>query len=83
MKKLIQKGLYGENLQELIRSCDRSFDSNPLVFHVLKKLFEKIERGSCIFKSAARTSLPHLCVFIPLPFAADFSAPPDLAGFQS
>ncbi len=44
MKKLVQKGLYAENLLKLIQACDRKFNSKPIVFHVLKGLFEKISR---------------------------------------
>jgi hypothetical protein len=42
MKKLLQGGLYQDQLNQLIQLCESNIESDPTTFFILKSIFEKI-----------------------------------------
>ncbi|MFZ5451040.1 MAG: hypothetical protein ACOZF2_04075 [Thermodesulfobacteriota bacterium] len=42
MEKILQGGLYQDQLNQLIQFCENNIESDPTTFFVLKSIFEKI-----------------------------------------
>jgi hypothetical protein len=42
MKKILQGGLYQDQLNQLIQLCENNIESDPTTFFILKSIFEKI-----------------------------------------
>ena len=42
MKKLLQGGLYQDQLNQLVQLCENNIESDPTTFFILKSIFEKI-----------------------------------------
>jgi hypothetical protein len=42
MEKILQQGLYQDQLNRLIQLCEDNIESDPTTFFVLKTIFEKI-----------------------------------------
>jgi hypothetical protein len=42
MKKILQQGLYQDQLNQLIQLCEDNIESDPTTFFILKSIFEKI-----------------------------------------